>query len=298
MRRTWQHVPSFPSLSPHLKGKFDGMEPITLIAAWTAVWIGAALVVAADLGLGPHRRRLIAESARALWAGVAENPLSRSVGCAAEGTRAGFGRFLGPGGRLRHHLGAGTLAALIGGGVLVAGAFAVSLDPRPIIVHGIRYFGAPVVFFGWAMLSGTSLFAGLIGRARSLAGQGLLLLVHGAGAAGMWVMVVHAGTWIEWQEKSTPIPYGTEFFYAEVYMNYVREPIWWPVTAAATAVVALPAAALIVPVLLTVIGKLLHPVAAPASRLLLGAFEKAPRGLFSVIAGGGLAALLTIFGAA
>ena len=270
------------------------MEPITLISAWIAVWIGAALVVAADLGLGPHRRRLIAEGARAWWAGVAENPLSRPVGRTAERARAGFRRLLGPGSRLHQHLGAGMLAALIGGTVLVVGAFAVSPDPRTTIVHGARYFGAPVVFFGWAALSGTFLFAGLIGRARSLAGQCLLLLVHGAGAAGLWVMVVHAGTWIEWQEKSTPTVYGTEFFYAEAYINYMREPIWWPVTAAVTAVVALPAAVLIVPVLLTVMGKLLHPVAAPASRLLLGAFEKAPRGLFSIVAGGGLAVLLTV----
>ncbi len=274
------------------------MEPITLISGWIAVWIGAALVVAADLGLGPHRRWSIAEGTRAWWAGVAENPLSRSVGRAAEGVRDGFRRLLGPGGRLRPHLGAGTLAALIGGAVLVGGAFAVSPDPRTTIMHGIRYFGAPAVFFGLAALSGSFLFAGLIGRARSLAGQGLLLLVHGAGAAGMWMMVVHAGTWIEWQEKATPTVYGTDWFYAEVYWNYVRDPMWWPVTAAVTAVVMLPAAVLIVPLLLTVMGKLLHPVAEPASRLLLGAFEKAPRGLFSVIAGGGLAAILTIFGAA
>ncbi len=273
------------------------MEPITLISAKLVIWIATALVVVADLGLGPHRRRLIAEGARAWWAGVAENPLSRSIGHAAVGARAGLGRFLGSDrGRFRHHLSAVVLAALIGGIVLGIGAFAVSPDPRTTIMHGARYFGAPAVFFGWAVLSGTSLFAGLIGRARSFAGQCLLLLVHAAGAAGLWVAAVHAATWIEWQEKSSPIPYGTEFFYAEVYMNYVREPIWWPVTAGATAVIALPAAVLIVPVLLTLMGTLLHLVAAPASRLLLGAFEKAPRGLVSVVAGGSLAAFLTIFG--
>lgn len=267
---------------------------MTLISAKIAGWIGAALVVAADLGRSPRRRRLIAEGAGAWWTGVAENPLSRSIGHASAGVRAGLGRLLGPAGRLRHHLGAVALAALIGGVVLGIGAFAVSPDPRTTMIHGARYFGAPAVFFGWVALSGTFFFAGLIGRARGLTGQGLLLLVHGAGAAGIWVMVVHAATWIEWQEKSTPTVFGTEFFYAEVYMNYMREPLWGPVTAAVTAVVALPAAALIVPLLLTVLGKLLHPIAAPVSRLLLGAFEKAPRGLVSVVAGGGLAVLLTV----
>ena len=38
---------------------------------------------------------------------------------------------------------------------------------------------------------------------------------------------MHAGAWFEWQVRRTPIAYGTDWFYAEMYHKYVREPGGW-----------------------------------------------------------------------
>ena len=51
----------------------------------------------------------------------------------------------------------------------------------------------------------------------------------GVGRIGttLWLAAMHAGAWFEWQVRRTPIAYGTDWFYAEMYHEYVREPGGW-----------------------------------------------------------------------
>lgn len=257
--------------------------------------ITAALIVAADLGLGPKARANLTVRTGAWWDVVGAAPFSRLIGDTAAGMSRLVGRALARSlGPVFFFLAQGGAAALIGGAVLAAFAFAVAPDPIATITQGTRYFGGPAVVAGWASLAGLFAATHLVSRRQSLIVRCALLLAYAALAAGLWVAAVHAATWFEWQVKSTPTPFGTEFFYAEVYMNYIREPAGWPITVAVSAAVATPVAALLIPVTAVVAAKMTRLVLAPVSLHLLTAFSKTPRGVLSAVAGGGLALFLTV----
>ncbi|MCY4580699.1 MAG: hypothetical protein OXD31_16855, partial [Chloroflexi bacterium] len=84
--------------------------------------------------------------------------------------------------------------------------------------------------------------------ARNVSGIGIAIrtTTHLCAPPVLWLAAMHAGAWFEWQVRRTPIAYGTDWFYAEMYHEYVREPdglvltisIATAVTAPLTAVLA------------------------------------------------------------
>ena len=54
---------------------------------------------------------------------------------------------------------------------------------------------------------------------------------------------MHAGAWFEWQARRTPIAYGTDWFYAEMYHEYVGGLV---LTMSVAAAVTAPLAAVLV----------------------------------------------------
>lgn len=259
------------------------------------IWVTATLMVMADLSLGPKTRAGLTDRAEAWWDDVGRAPFSHLIGDMAARVRLRLGRYLAhTSGPLRFHLTMAAGAALMGGAVLAAVAGAVAPDPIATISQGITYFGGPAMVAGWASLAGLFATAHLVSQSQSLIVCCLLLLAYAAIAAGLWTAAVHAATWFEWQVKSTPTAFGTEWFYAEVYMNYMREAAGWPITVAITTVIAAPAAALLIPVTAVMAGKVTRPLLEPVSLYLLIAFSKTPRGVLSTVVGGGLAFLLTV----
>ena len=57
---------------------------------------------------------------------------------------------------------------------------------------------------------------------------------------------MYTGAWFEWQVRRTPIAYGTEWFYAEMYNEYVREPGGLALTLGVASTVTAPLAAVLV----------------------------------------------------
>ena len=56
---------------------------------------------------------------------------------------------------------------------------------------------------------------------------------------------MHAGAWLEWQVRRTPIAWGTDWFYAEMYNEYVREPGGLVVSVSVAAAVTAPLVAVL-----------------------------------------------------
>ena len=102
------------------------------------------------------------------------------------------------------------------------------------------FFHAPLIVAGLlAALLGRWTFSGssvASGRRRST----LLILTALAGAVLLWLLAMHAGVWLEWQDKRSALAYGSGWFYAEVYFDYLRGGRGSAVSIAAGAAILLP----------------------------------------------------------
>ncbi|MDH3282972.1 MAG: hypothetical protein OEQ18_17855 [Gammaproteobacteria bacterium] len=133
-------------------------------------------------------------------------------------------------------LASGLLAASAAG-ALVLGLGSAALGDAGVFTHGVRHFAIPGLAVGLLSLVGT--YAVIIGAAppRSLlASLGLLLVAVGLGILA-WLTLMHAATWLEWQTKRTAVAWGSEWFYAEAYLAYLREPAGRVISIAAAVVV-------------------------------------------------------------
>lgn len=90
------------------------------------------------------------------------------------------------------------------------------------------------------------------------------------------------GTWLEWQEKATPTVFGSEWFLAEAYMEYVREPPGRLISLTAALIVGLPAAPYIVQICLSMGCKSLRPILAPGAIRLIKNFADARPGAYAL----------------
>ncbi len=175
-------------------------------------------------------------------------------------------------------------SAGLGGVVLVAGALVSPRDPSAAIVPAIRFFALPAVACGSLSLALDRWFFGVLARKGALLTQLGLLLLRAIAALALWLALMHAGTWLEWQQKRTPLAYGSEWFYAEVYWYYIRDTAGRLVSLTAGIVVALlPALFLLWTALLSGL-KLLHSLLEPALACLLDGFARARRGIFALSA--------------
>ena len=260
------------------------------------VLVFAVLVVIADLWADRDRRERMAAGHRAWWDRLRTVTYSRLMSDAASGfygfpaigtaigTAVGWSRF--------YHVPIAFVAVgVVGAGSLVAGALLFAPDPDAVIGHALNFFAAPSAVVALAWLAVGAGLLSRIARAPSAPLQVLLVFLLAAGPILMWVVLMHMGTWLEWQYKRTPIPYGTEWFYAEAYMEYVREPAGLLVSLTAALIVGLPAVPCVLRVCVSAGGKCLGPVLAPLLGRPMAGMATARRGVLGLLAL--LVALLT-----
>ena len=134
------------------------------------------------------------------------------------------GRFGGRAMSLRF-AGLSVLGALVLGGVpVVAGSLAFAPAPVETIAFAGRFFAAPVSLAAWLSLMGTVFLLRLAGRRPDPAWQLGLAVTEVVAACALWLAAVHVGLWLHWRGQFSPFGFATEWYYAEVYFAYVREP--------------------------------------------------------------------------
>ena len=171
-----------------------------------------------------------------------------------------------------------VVSALVGGTALSVGALVSAHDASATIVPAIHFFALPAVACGYLALTLDHWLFASLARQTSLPAQLCLLLLGLLATLTLWLALMHGGTWLEWQQKRTPLAYGSDWFYAEVYWYYLREPAGRSVSLAAGAVVAWP-----VTLLAAWAGALLglKLVRVPLEYL-LKVFQEAGRGVFAL----------------
>lgn len=174
-------------------------------------------------------------------------------------------------------LAVGLLTSFAAGfGILALGTAAVGA--ADVLAHALRYFAAPAIVIAVLALVACYTIISAAEQARSVVtswGLVVLLVVLGVLA---WLGLMHAGTWLAWQTKRSPIAWGSEWFYAEAYLTYLREPAGRMISIAAAVVVA--------GVGLWWLGQVVLAVAAVAARRLgRAALWHLPRGVLAVAIG-------------
>ena len=248
-------------------------EPFTAFALAFAVLI--------DLSVNRNRRQRMAANLSAWWNKLQTTPLTQLMSYAA----AGFYGFpaivpVGRWARVRYIFIAFVAVGVIGTGFLIAGALLLVPHPQTTINHALNFLAAPSAAAALAWLAVSAWLLSRITCVRSVPVQAVLLLLLVAGAILTWVALMHMGTWLEWQYKRTPTAFGTEWFYAEVYMEYVREPAGALISLTAALIVALPVAPCILQIFFSAACKCCGPVLSP----LLNCLIVARRGVLGLLA--------------
>ena len=194
------------------------------------------------------------------------------------------------------HIATAIVAVGVAGtGFLVAGALAFTPNPEAVISHVSNFFAVPSAAVVLVWLTAAYGLLLRITREPSTPLQFLFIFLLAAGAILMWATLMHMGTWLEWQHKRTATGYGTEWFYAEVYIEYVREPVGRLVSLTVALIVGLPVVSCVLRVCFLNGCKCLRPVLAPLFDHLMVGIVIARRGVLGVLAL--LVALLTgVFG--
>ena len=143
---------------------------------------------------------------------------------------------------------------------LFLGAILIADEPHRIIVHAATYFGVPTVAFGWLALIVTSAMLYVARRQFSPAIRLMLLIAYFFTLAGLWVALMHVGTWLEWRRNPSPLGYATQWFYAQVYLEYFREPAGRLISVITGLVILSPMLALMGWLCIVAIAKLLQPL--------------------------------------
>lgn len=128
----------------------------------------------------------------------------------------------GAGRWMRVAAGAAAVAA-VAAFTALAGA-AVSGDSGARLVRALSHYTAPALAAGWLAAVLAALFLRSLAHNPTGFGTGIRTVAHLCAPLLLWVAAMHAGAWLEWQVRRTPIAYGTDWFYAEMYQEYIREP--------------------------------------------------------------------------
>ena len=247
------------------------------------VLVFAVLVMIADLWAERDRRQRMAAGHRAWWDSLRTATYSRLMSDAASGFYGMPGTGFAKGWPKFRVVAYGLVTVgVVGTGLLVTGALLFAPDPEAVIGHVLNFFAAPSVVVALAWLAVGAGPLSRIARTPSAFPQVLFVFLLAAGAILMWVVLMHIGTWLEWQYKRTPIPYGTEWFYAEAYMEYVREPAGLLVSLTAALIVGLPAVPCVLRVCFLIGCKGLRPILAPVLTHLMDSLATTRTGVYAL----------------
>ena len=146
----------------------------------------------------------------------------------------GFGRWL-------RALAAAVAATAFAALVAAAGS-AVAGDSGTRLLRALPHYAAPGLTAGWIATALAAFHLRSLARNASPIGIAIRTAAHLCAPALLWLAAMHAGAWFEWQVRRTPIAYGTDWFYAEMYHEYLREPGGLVLTVSIAAAVAAPLA--------------------------------------------------------
>ncbi len=252
----------------------------------------AVLVVIADLWADRDRRARMLADHRAWWGRLQTATYSQLISNAAAGFY-GFPAIKSAKGTTRRTARdwsrfyqiaiAFLILGMLATGSLIAGAALFAPDPQAVISHALSFFAVPSAAVALAWLIIVAGLLSTIARTSSAPLQVLLVFLLAAGSLFMWVALMHLGTWFEWQVKRTPTAYGTEWFYAEVYMQYVREPAGRVVSLTAALIAGLPVAPCLLRIVFLTACKFLRPVLTPLLERMVSA-RKGVLGLLALLA--------------
>ena len=147
-------------------------------------------------------------------------------------------------GRLIRILGAACVVAVVAVVTAAAGA-ALAGDSGARLARALPHYAVPALAAGWIAAALALLHLRSLARTPTLAGAGIRTAAHLCAPPLLWLAAMHAGAWLEWQVRRTPIAWGTDWFYAEMYHEYVREPGGLVVSASVGAAVSAPLASVL-----------------------------------------------------
>lgn len=146
----------------------------------------------------------------------------------------------GPG-RLLRALAAAFAVAAVTALAAAAGA-TIAGDSGARLVRALPHYAAPALVAGWFAAALAVLYLKSLAQHPTLVGAWIRTVAHLCALPALWLAAMHAGAWFEWQVRRTPIAYGTDWFYAEMYHEYLREPGGMVLTVSVAAAVTAPLA--------------------------------------------------------
>ena len=118
-------------------------------------------------------------------------------------------------------------------------------DSGARLLRALPHYAGPALAAGWTAAALAALHLQALARSANLARAWTLTAAHLCAPPVLWLAAMHAGAWFEWQVRRTPIAYGTDWFYAEMYYEYVHEPGGLVLTVSIAVLVTAPLVALL-----------------------------------------------------
>lgn len=140
---------------------------------------------------------------------------------------------------------AGAFAVAAVASLTAATGAAIAGDSGARLLRALPHYAAPALAAGWIAAALAALHLRSLARTATLAGAAIRTAAQLCAPPVLWLAAMHAGAWLEWQVRRTPIAYGTEWFYAEMYNEYLREPGGLALTLGVAAAVTAPLAAVL-----------------------------------------------------
>lgn len=244
-----------------------------------------ALLAGCDLWLTRKRREALPAQFQAAWLRLCRGRMWDVFVRTAQGVRAVSSRALGAQIlSIRFVTGSLLASALLAAVVLATTALVLKVTMQDPVAHFLRYFASVTVFSGWICAWATAATLDALRYTQAIATRILAPLAHLLGACLLCLLALHAGTWLEYQQIRTPLPYASEWFYADVYLRYLREPGGRSVTLAVSAGVLWSFLIAWSVLLATVLARILRPMLQPATTGVLRGLQRLPHGLLAAAA--------------
>ena len=253
------------------------------------------LGIAADIGIRGERRAALPSRVSAVWSCIAKSAYGEILSRGNETAWRIAGYVLGGRrGLLRVCLATVCLSALVGLASLAIATIVIDTSWRDALDRTLRYYAAPMLLAGVCALALVYLHIRGVRNTGSPWRVAARLVSLAAALLALWVAAMHAGTWHEWQYRRSAVGYGTPWFYAEVYHEYLVGGVGAAVSLALALTLLMPAAAYALFLLVMVVLKAAAPVLAPASTHAAAWLARRRRGAPSLIIFLILAAMLAL----
>lgn len=135
---------------------------------------------------------------------------------------------------------AAAIAVTAVAAIVAAVGAAVAGDSGVRLMRALPHYAAPTLAAGWIAAALAAFCLRSLAWDSTRTGAAVRTAAHLCAPPVLWLAAMHAGAWLEWQVRRTPIAYGTDWFYAEMYHEYVRDPGGLVLTVSVAAAVTAP----------------------------------------------------------